>query len=42
MRADLVKNRVLWEFFGSLAVKDVVFSLLWLRFNPGLGKFYMP
>ena len=29
-------------FPGGLAVKDLALSVLWLRFNPQPGNFFMP
>ena len=42
VRAKKEKEKIVKEFPGDLAVKDCVFSLLWLGFCPWPGNFLMP
>ena len=36
------KTKTCWEFLVDLAIKDLVLSLPWLRFDPWPGNFCMP
>ena len=40
--ALVLKKTKILEFPGGLAIKDLVLSLLWLRFDPWPGNFHMP